>query len=119
MSRDTNRPDKLAKQMFFVGLLGLPWLWIVNILYFFDRVYGRVSCCGTGNTNATEEDRYRNGDENNTTILGLISNAEEEEEEEGNDGESLCTVINSFQSILLTFFKSCFVIGSCSFVNKK
>mmetsp|Transcript_14215 Transcript_14215/g.29868 ORF Transcript_14215/g.29868 Transcript_14215/m.29868 type:complete len:169 (+) Transcript_14215:286-792(+) len=30
----------LAKRMFFGGLLGLPWLWICNVLYFRRKVYG-------------------------------------------------------------------------------
>lgn len=79
MSRDTSRPDKLARQMFFVGLLGLPWLWIVNIFYFYDRVFGRLSCLG-----AASEDANHNN-ENNGSILGLISSDDGEEIEDGND----------------------------------
>ena len=79
MNRDTSRPDKLAKQMFFVGLLGLPWLWIVNILYFFDRVYGRIPCFGSTSA-ASSEHHANNNAENDTAILGLITN-----ESEGND----------------------------------
>jgi hypothetical protein len=75
MSRDTARPDKLARQMFFVGLLGLPWLWVVNILYFYDRVYGQMPCFGDVSATANNE--------TNDGILGLISS----EDEEGNDNE--------------------------------
>ena len=77
MSRDTSRPDKLARQMFFLGLLGLPWLWIGNILYFFDRVYGRILCFG-----AASED-MNGATDNGTSILGLISNEDEVEPENG------------------------------------
>mmetsp|Transcript_21789 Transcript_21789/g.60570 ORF Transcript_21789/g.60570 Transcript_21789/m.60570 type:complete len:118 (+) Transcript_21789:75-428(+) len=28
------RSDVLSKYMFYVGSLGLPWLWIVHVLYF-------------------------------------------------------------------------------------
>lgn len=89
MNRDTSRPDKLARQMFFVGLLGLPWLWIVNILYFFDRVYGRIPCFGSTGA-ASSEHNVNNNSENNTAILGLITN-----ESEGNDdgGFYFCIVI--------------------------
>jgi len=34
------RDDILARRMFFLGLALLPWLWMVNILYFWDDVYG-------------------------------------------------------------------------------
>ncbi|KAL7468746.1 hypothetical protein ACHAXS_008974 [Conticribra weissflogii] len=30
----------LAKRMFLGGLLGLPWLWVCNVLYFRTKVYG-------------------------------------------------------------------------------
>ena len=35
-------PHLLARQMFFVGCLGLPWLWCVNFLYFRKQVYGPI-----------------------------------------------------------------------------
>lgn len=31
--RKTMRSDLLSKRIFFAGFLGLPWLWIVHILY--------------------------------------------------------------------------------------
>ena len=34
------RDDALARQMFFGGCALLPWLWVVNVLYFRQRVYG-------------------------------------------------------------------------------
>ena len=39
------RGDTVAKVMFFGGLFGLPSLWIVNIMYFWVIVYGRLPCC--------------------------------------------------------------------------
>ena len=68
MSRNDPRPDKIARQLFFVGLAGLPWLWIVNIFYNFDRVYGRIPCCGDA------ADANENNNEDNAGILGLMNN---------------------------------------------
>ena len=34
------REDKLARQMFYGGCAFLPWLWIVNAMYFRKVVYG-------------------------------------------------------------------------------
>lgn len=31
------REDVLARRLFYVGCLGLPWLWIVHILYWFGK----------------------------------------------------------------------------------
>lgn len=40
-SDDSLKKDHLlAKRMFYCGCLALPWLWIVNVLYFRIRVYG-------------------------------------------------------------------------------
>ena len=39
----TIRDDILARRMFFLGLALLPWLWVVNVLYFWDDVYGPCS----------------------------------------------------------------------------
>ena len=36
------REDKLAQQMFYGGCAFLPWLWIVNVLYFRKAVYGPI-----------------------------------------------------------------------------
>lgn len=46
MSNSTTTNDKmkdeilLAKRMFYAGCLGLPWLWICNVLYFRLAVFG-------------------------------------------------------------------------------
>ena len=77
MNRDTSRPDKLAKHMFFVGLLGLPWLWVVNILYFYDRVYGKKIFCYGGTWSQNNEDGENMG------ILGLMTN----DDDRVNNGE--------------------------------
>lgn len=40
-SDDALKKDHLlAKRMFYFGCLALPWLWIVNVLYFRISVYG-------------------------------------------------------------------------------
>lgn len=46
-----NRPDVNAKQMFFVGLLGLPWLWIVNVMYHWRAVYGKSDSTSQNDSN--------------------------------------------------------------------
>lgn len=66
------RPDVNAKQMFFVGLLGLPWLWIVNIMYYWNAVYGSDRDADVSNSDNTE----------NQGILGMMST-----EEDDNNGE--------------------------------
>jgi hypothetical protein len=38
MSNPNNEDEELIRQMFFVGLLGLPWLWTVNCLYFLPKI---------------------------------------------------------------------------------
>lgn len=36
------RDDHLARRMFFVGCLALPFLWFVNVLHFRKQVYGSI-----------------------------------------------------------------------------
>jgi hypothetical protein len=31
------REDLLSKRIFLAGLCGLPWLWIVHVLYYYGR----------------------------------------------------------------------------------
>ena len=38
------RDDHLARRMFFIGCLGLPFLWFVNVLHFRQKVYGSIPC---------------------------------------------------------------------------
>uniref|UniRef100_A0A7S3VH86 Gamma-secretase subunit PEN-2 n=1 Tax=Chaetoceros debilis TaxID=122233 RepID=A0A7S3VH86_9STRA len=60
------RPDTNAKYMFFVGLLGLPWLWIVNVAYHWKQVYGKVPLPCFGSSNSTEDgSAAQNHDEDN------------------------------------------------------
>lgn len=68
------RPDINAKQMFFVGLLGLPWLWVVNVMYHWKAVYGH------GNQNGSENARGGTEDEN-TGILDLMNDSENDNEQ--------------------------------------
>ena len=61
--------------MFFVGLCGLPWLWVVNILYFWDSVYGRLPCLGDAlNSNDSHEENAENNG-----ILGFMEDSREED----------------------------------------
>lgn len=41
MTRSSELPAdaKVARRMFFIGAFGLPWLWIVNCLFFYQRIY--------------------------------------------------------------------------------
>ena len=32
------RADQLSRRMFYAGCAGLPWLWIVHTLYFFNKI---------------------------------------------------------------------------------
>jgi hypothetical protein len=67
------RPDINAKQMFFVGLLGLPWLWVVNVLYHYKAVYGK----------GTSEDRTNDdedGEDENRGILGMMGTSDDDDE---------------------------------------
>jgi len=73
------RADTIAKEMFFVGLLGLPWLWIVNIMYFWDTVYGRLPCFGDSPSDTAHAEEA-------TGFLGMMENNDEEEEHEIGNG---------------------------------
>jgi len=72
------RADTIAKEMFFVGLLGLPWLWIVNIMYFWDVVYGRLPCFGINPSSTTNEEEVAG-------FLGMMENNDDDEEGEIGD----------------------------------
>jgi hypothetical protein len=64
------RPDINAKQMFFVGFLGLPWLWIVNVMYYWKAVYGTGTDAGNDDDAAAAE---------NQGILGMMASDEDED----------------------------------------
>jgi hypothetical protein len=70
------RPDINAKQMFFVGLLGLPWLWLVNVMYHWKAVYGG-GIQNDANSSSENNPREGTGDEN-TGILGLMNSNDTE-----------------------------------------
>ena len=65
------RPDVNAKRMFFIGLLGLPWLWVVNILYHYRAVYGK----GSAEDRMNESD---DADDENRGIMGMMSSDDDE-----------------------------------------
>lgn len=62
------RPDVNAKQMFFIGLFGLPWLWVVNVMYHFRGVYGN----GNESTDGEGEN-----DENAGILGGMMSESDD------------------------------------------
>ena len=71
------RADLLARNMFFVGLAGLPWLWCVNIFYFFDDVYGRIPCLWS----IDNEDQSNNEREESTGILDMMNGSDDDDDE--------------------------------------
>ena len=81
---DTDDPLKkdhlLAQRMFYSGCLALPWLWIVNVLYFRIRVYGSIRWWDDPKEEADSE--ARNGsasDEENNRETDQRNPLEEEE----------------------------------------
>jgi hypothetical protein len=71
------RPDKNAKHMFFVGLCGLPWLWIVNIMYHYKAVYGPLPF-------QNDDEPGRDNNDSDEGLLGGILRDDENEQEEEN-----------------------------------
>jgi hypothetical protein len=67
------RPDVNAKQMFFVGLLGLPWLWIVNVMYHWDAVFGNENGSGNGADGG-------NDNAENQGILAMMNSSNDDDE---------------------------------------
>uniref|UniRef100_A0A7S0GGV0 Gamma-secretase subunit PEN-2 n=1 Tax=Proboscia inermis TaxID=420281 RepID=A0A7S0GGV0_9STRA len=51
-------PHLLARQMFFIGCLGLPWLWCVNFLYFRKQVYGPTFPWDNNDDDDNEDDQF-------------------------------------------------------------
>ncbi len=93
------RPDTNAKYIFFIGLLGLPWLWMVNVMYHWRAVYGKVpSCCGIGsegvNGNENEAANHNNETESSSadagtgTGTGLLAMMADEGRNGNADGEN-------------------------------
>ena len=72
-SLDDDEEILLAKRMFLAGLLGLPWLWLCNVLYFRKRVFGPMRFVdywpGGGNDDAAAaaDDAAATGTNNGTT----------------------------------------------------
>jgi hypothetical protein len=84
------RPDKNAKHMFFVGLCGLPWLWIVNILYHYKAVYGPLPF-------TNEDETERDTDESDEGLLGgILGDNENEQEEEHVDSALVKTELTKW-----------------------
>ena len=88
-----NRPDVNAKQMFFVGLLGLPWLWIVNVMYHWRAVYGKSDSTSQNDSN-----------NENQGILAMMST-----DDDDNEGMSRCALNDQFMSTLNSFMCIAFI----------
>lgn len=75
----TVRDDILARRMFFLGLAFLPWLWVVNVLYFWDDVYGPYCPCFNSSTTSTAggEGAQDEGEEpsSSTALTGGMSSS--------------------------------------------
>ncbi|GAB5034089.1 gamma-secretase subunit pen-2-like [Nannochloropsis oceanica] len=46
----------LAKRFFFMGCLGLPWLFAVSVMYFWPKVYSGSKISSTGNSSMVRRD---------------------------------------------------------------
>mmetsp|Transcript_2887 Transcript_2887/g.3048 ORF Transcript_2887/g.3048 Transcript_2887/m.3048 type:complete len:98 (-) Transcript_2887:308-601(-) len=46
MAGDSDPNMVIARQMFFIGCLGLPWLWLVNVIYFTPLLYNGEASAG-------------------------------------------------------------------------
>ena len=58
------RDDKLAQQMFYGGCAFLPWMWVVNVMYFRKAVYGPIPLVDYfpgGDRRQTALDRFADG----------------------------------------------------------
>ena len=95
----SERPDKIAKQMFYVGLCGLPWLWAVNIMYFWDSVYGRLPCFGDS---PNKSDNDENAED--TGILGLMEGSNDEDDGDQNGKFCLLKFRKRFMRCMLRHF---------------
>ena len=78
------RPDTNAKQMFLVGLLGLPWLWVVNVMYHWKSVYGSPTNDENNDADA-DADAQQQGNGNsgvteNTGILAMMASEDDNED---------------------------------------
>jgi hypothetical protein len=71
------RPDTVAKRMFYIGLFGLPWLWAVNIMYFWDSVYGRLPCFGKSLSDSDDNEHVNAED---AGILGLMEGSRSQDD---------------------------------------
>lgn len=69
-----SRPDSNARIIFYVGIFGLPWLWIVNVLYHWEHVYGKtLPCCVDSDLPAEESTLSRNEDQGDGEGRGILS----------------------------------------------
>ncbi|KAL7569339.1 hypothetical protein ACA910_016881 [Epithemia clementina (nom. ined.)] len=57
------RSDLLSKRFFFGGLFGLPWLWIVHVLYFRGNQQSEEGLLNNPDDHFQDEARTNNGSE--------------------------------------------------------
>lgn len=76
-----SRPDKNAKGMFLIGLLGLPWLWIVNVLYHYREVYGILPFQNEDQTAVNSTNHQTEGG----ILGGIMENSDENQDEDNID----------------------------------
>jgi len=94
------RDDILARRMFFIGLALLPWLWVVNVLYFWDDVYGPCRLLGCtnsrGSTSKTRGEEEEEEPSSSTALTGAVSTSRDQDvrDESGVSGESRVSEIS-------------------------
>ena len=100
MSSGKPRDDILAKNLFFVGLAFLPWLWVVNVLYFWNVLFGHsLPYCSGQDTNGEG-----NGEISGVGGMGLFNDDEDEDSEDEDNGKRLFfSCMCSYIKGILTF----------------
>ena len=99
----------LSKRMFFVGCLGLPWLWVCNVLYFRLKVFGPMvmfdywpgqKCKYISERSAANEE---GGDEENEEQLFSLQERQELEKWVKRSTRGAMLVVSVFLAWVITF----------------
>jgi len=77
------REDVLARRMFYGGCALLPWLWLVNVLYFRKQVYGPIPFIDSSG----DDDNDRVSSESNHIAGGVpdIANIDDDDDDDSDD----------------------------------
>eukprot|EP00586_Coscinodiscus_wailesii_P011901 CAMPEP_0172490660 /NCGR_PEP_ID=MMETSP1066-20121228/21180_1 /TAXON_ID=671091 /ORGANISM="Coscinodiscus wailesii, Strain CCMP2513" /LENGTH=131 /DNA_ID=CAMNT_0013259253 /DNA_START=167 /DNA_END=559 /DNA_ORIENTATION=- len=80
------REDVLARRMFYGGCALLPWLWLVNVLYFRKQVYGPIPFIDSSG----DDDNDRVSSESNHIAGGVpdIANIDDDDDDDSDDDAS-------------------------------